>query len=331
MLLHMVLSPPVQAIFSQVSRSADEPPSGVKRLTFFFKGMVVDEAWCSMDTSAPRTSDIAFEIACSTSAAASFCKKYSLKLDWDSGMVWSCLILISFSTRRFQAAFICSASHDCEYLAPCSAGHFELSSVGTSSSESSEWHPLLAKIQISKSYPKQIFSKFNILPIYTDFDHRFWRQSSNIRAFRKKSNLSAIQKLRTWPGAQMLLVEGLLGLAALVLSFPEAVGDLSLLTNVRAFYEQDYLCESVSCILMLSEQVMILKIRFKIATFQIKIPPNGLINDCQYIKISQGFLKKEIPKAYNPHLFADRNLFKKNRCLRVQGPDDVLLTSACLW
>ena len=40
-----------------------------------------------MDTSAPRTSDIAFEIACSTSAdAASFCKRYSLKLDlldWD--------------------------------------------------------------------------------------------------------------------------------------------------------------------------------------------------------------------------------------------------------
>ena len=41
----------------------------------------------------------------------------------------------------------------------------------------------------------------------------------------EKSSLVAIQKLRTWPGAQMLLVEGLLGLAALVLSFPEAVGD----------------------------------------------------------------------------------------------------------
>jgi len=31
----------------------------------------------------------------------------------------------------------------------------------------------------------------------------------------------------TWPGAQMLLVEGLLGLAALVLSFPEAVQMMS--------------------------------------------------------------------------------------------------------
>lgn len=55
----------------------------------------------------------------------------------EAGLGWFDLnmILISFSTGRFQAAFICSASHDCEYLAPCSAGHFELSSVGTLSSE----------------------------------------------------------------------------------------------------------------------------------------------------------------------------------------------------
>lgn len=87
-------------------------------------------------------------------------------------MVWSCLI-VSFSTGRFQAAFICSASHDSEYLAPCSAGHFELSSVGTSSSELRAQN-LLAKIQISKSYPKQIFSahlvNYIFLPIYTEFD-----------------------------------------------------------------------------------------------------------------------------------------------------------------
>ena len=142
---------------------------------------------------------------------------------------------------------------------------------------------MLAKIQISKSYPNytdytdflqisKSYSKFNILPIYTDFDVN----PLTLGPLKKKSNLSAIQKLRTWPGAQMLLVEGLLGLAALVLSFPEAVGDLSLLTNLREFYQQDYLCESVSCILMLSEQVMILKIRFKIATFQVKIPPKWI-------------------------------------------------------
>ena len=216
----------------------------------------------------------------------------------EAGLGWFDLnmILISFSfSGRFQAAFICSASHDCEYLAPCSAGHFELSSVGDLGPQAlSEWHPLLAKIQISKSYPKQRFSKFNILPIYriyTDFDVN----PLTLGPFKKKSNLSAIQKLRTWPGAQMLLVEGLLGLAALVLSFPEAVGDLSLLTNVRAFYEQDYLCESVSCILMLSEQVMILKIRFKIATFQIKIPPKW-IN--QWLSIYQDFSR--IPQNWNP-------------------------------